>query len=324
MSGAGGGQQQQSTSTTNNDPWAGQQPYLSSGFATAKNWLNGGAQPGVSSYTGPTPQQIEAQYMPQIADATHNMSWDSVSSLEQQMAKKMAMARSAGASPSSQVGPGFTPAELQAQGNVIGMANSGANGMYPASARSLTGFMNGDMLNSNPYLDKMANAADNSIVRNYQTAVAPGVDSALARFGRYGSGAMENAKSQAQQDLAEQLGNTNAGIYGQAYQQGMQNMLQASALAPQAANLGLGLAQAENTVGATQRNLPINNLKDYMSLIQGNYGGTTTQSTPYYTNPYAGAAGGALAGYEMAGGSKNPYAGYGALAGGLMGYFGAR
>ena len=40
-------------------------------------------------------------------------------------------------------------------------------------------------------------------------------------------------------------------------------------------------------------------LQNYGNLISGGFGGTSTSSTPTYTNPYAGALGGALAGSSM-------------------------
>lgn len=281
----------QTQSTTNNTPWAGQQPYLSQGMSDAYNWLSGGSLGNGSGnpWSGPGGQ---------IAPPT-NLTPNGIASW-------MAQNQNAGEINAAARGPGnyggsFSAPEQNAQQAIIDMARSGANGMYPASAQSLTNFMNGSMLNSNPYLDKMANAADNSIVRNYQTAVAPGVDSSMERFGRYGSGALDNAQSQSRQDLATQLGNVNAGIYGNAYQQGQQNMLQANAIAPQTANLGLGLQQAQSAVGQQQRLLPLQRLQDYMGLIQGNYGGTSTQSQPYFNNPMGNAMGGALAGFAMGG-----------------------
>lgn len=202
---------------------------------------------------------------------------------------------------------GFNPTQTQAQQGITNLAQSGANGLQQNSTASLNSFMNGSMLNSNPYLNNMANAADNSIIRNYSNAVAPGISSNFEANGRYGSGSMSNAQSQAQQDLATQLGNTNSQIYGNAYQQGMSNMLQANALAPQTANLGLGLLNAQNQVGSQQQQLqqqinsqPLTNLKDYMGLVGGaQYGGSSSQQTPYFTNPTANAAGDVMAMYAL-------------------------
>lgn len=62
-----------------------------------------------------------------------------------------------------------------------------------------------------------------------------------------------------------------------------------------------------------------NNLANYLSMVQGNYGGTSRSQTPYYSNPVGSAAGGALGGGMMGMALGGPY---GALAGGGLGLLG--
>jgi hypothetical protein len=161
--------------------------------------------------------------------------------------------------------------------------------------------------------------------------------------GRYGSGAMANAQSQAQQDLATQLGNAMNNLYGNAYQQGTQQMLEGAqglssnyntaaqqqlagaSLAPNvvnsinAANSNLyNMGGNQQALQQAQINAPWQLLNNYSNLIQGQYGGNTSTTTPYYTNQLAGGMGGALGGAALAGSmGMNPM--YGAAAGGLMG-----
>jgi hypothetical protein len=46
--------------------------------------------------------------------------------------------------------------------------------------------------------------------------------------------------------------------------------------------------------------LPYSNLQNYMQNIQGNYGGTTTQTSPYFTNPTANLLSSGLGAYTLA------------------------
>lgn len=128
-----------------------------------------------------------------------------------------------------------------------------------------------------------------------------------------------NAQSQNQQDLATQLGNTDAGLANSMYQTNMSNMLQGAAGLSNNYNTAqqqmlAGSANAPNIVnsingantnlynmGGNQQalnqqmiNAPWQLLGNYSNLIQGNYGGTTSTSQPYYSNPMSGILGGAL------------------------------
>lgn len=279
MSGGGGN----TTTTTKSDPWSGQQPYLQQVMSSAQNLYQNNAP---QYYPG----QTVAQFNPFQTGA-------------QQMTASLA---------------GQPTASGAAQGN-------------------LSQTLNGDFLNSNPYLDQMANAANNSTIRQYQSAVAPGISSNFEANGRYGSGAMANAQSQAQQDLATQLGNTNASIYGNNYENERQNQIRAAALAPGVdagiytpAQMLSGVGgQVQNQEQANiqgdinrfnyNQNLPWDQLARYQQMIQGNYGGSSQTTQPYYQNQAAGALGGAASG-AMLGSTFGPWGtAIGAGVGGLTG-----
>lgn len=162
-----------------------------------------------------------------------------------------------------------------------------ASGMYAAQG--------------NPHLQGAIDAASSGITRNYMNAVAPSVDSAFAKAGRYGSGLHANAKSQAQQDLAGQLADVGAGMAYQNYGDERTNMLRAAALAPQAAmqdytdiaQLGAVGQQREAQAGRElqeqinrfdfEQRAPQDAVARYMALVGGgNYGNQTTQASPYF------------------------------------------
>jgi hypothetical protein len=213
---------------------------------------------------------------------------------------------------------------------------------------SFGAFANGGMVN-NPYLSGMADAAANGTVRNYQNAIAPQITSQMEGSGRYGSGAMANAQSQSQQDLATQLGGQMNNLYGNAYSQGMQNMLagaqglstnyntatqqqlQGSVNAPNLLNSDSSLISNAYNMGGNQQaynqnvlDAPWTQLGHYSGIIQGQYGGTQTNTQPYFQNRAVGALGGAAAG-AAAGAQMGTAAGpYGTLIGagigGIAGY----
>lgn len=306
----GGGGGGDTTTVQKSDPWSGQQPYLQSVFSGANNAYNNYAGNPSSSVAGFTPQQQQAIGLTQYEANGTNFN---------------------------------SPANVN---NAAGSYTTNLlNGQYlnsnPGNS-AFSKFANGSMMN-NPYETGMANAAADSIVRNYQNAVAPQITSQMEGSGRYGSGAMANAQSQSQQDLASQLGNTMNQLYGNLYQTNMGNMLQGaqglssnyntaaqqqlqgSFNAPNVVNsVNSAISNLYNMGGneqalqQAQLNAPWQLLNNYSNLIQGQYGGNTSTSTPYYQNQMAGAMGGAMGG-AMLGSMLSGGSGYGGAAGGVLG-----
>jgi hypothetical protein len=204
-------------------------------------------------------------------------------------------------------------------------------------------------MNNNPYMSQALGAANDAITRSYQTATAPQTASAFAGSGRYGSGAYNQAVSQNQQNLATQLGNVDSSMLNNMYQQNMSNMLQGaqglssnyntaaqqqlqgSFNAPNIANSTNAAATNLYNMGGNQQalqqqqiNAPWQLLNNYSNLIQGQYGGNTSTTQPYYQNQAAGALGGALGGASL-GSSFGPWgSAIGGIGGGLLGAFSDR
>lgn len=319
---SGGGQ---TTSTTKADPWSGQQPYLQNVFQGAQNAYNQYAGNPSSSVAGFTPMQTQAMGLTQgVANGTN-------------------FGNSAGVN--------------NAAGNyTTNLLNGSYLNSNPGNS-AFSQFANGSMMN-NPYQSQALDAANNAITRAYQTATAPQTASAFAGSGRYGSGAYNQAVSQNQQDLATQLGNTDASMMSNLYQQNMGNMLSGaqglsqnyntaaqqqlagSMNAPNVVNsVNSGISNLYNMGGnqqalqQSQINAPWQQLNNLSNLIQGQYGGQTSTSQPYYQNTAAGAMGGALSGAALggmvAGASQGAIGGpvgmgIGALGGGLLGAFSDR
>jgi len=313
MPSGGGGS---TTTVQKSDPWSGQQPYLTNMFGSAGNLYNAEVQNPASTVAGFTPMQQQAMGNAQnVANGTD-----------------------------------FS--------NAVGVNNSAGsytqnllNGQYlnsnPGNS-AFSQFANGSMMN-NPYMSQAMGAANDAITRSYQTATAPQTSSAMEAAGRYGSGAYQNAVSQNQQNLATQLGNVDAGMANNMYQQNMQNMLQGaqglssnyntasqqqlqgSFNAPNvvnsvnAANSNLyNMGGNQQALNQQQINAPWQLLNNYSNLIQGQYGGNTSTTQPYFQNQAAGALGGALGGASL-GSSFGPWGtAIGGLGGGLMGMFSDR
>jgi hypothetical protein len=312
MSGGGGS----TTTTTKADPWSGQQPFLTGLFNSAGSVYAQQAANPASSVAGFTPMQQQAMNTTQgVANGTNF---------------------------------GFAPTLNNATANYTTNLENGAYLNSNPGNSAFSNFANGSMMN-NPYQTGALNAANDAITRSYQTATAPQTASAFEAAGRYGSGAYGNAVSQNQQDLATQLGNTDATMLGNMYQQNMGNMLAGAQGLSQNYNTAsqqqlAGSTNAPNVVNSinaaatnlynmggnqqalqqSQINAPWQLLNNYSNLIQGQYGGSSTSTQPYYQNQAAGAMGGALGGASM-GSMFGPWgSAIGGIGGGLMGAFSER
>lgn len=185
-------------------------------------------------------------------------------------------------------------------------------------------------------------AASSGITRNYQNAVAPGIDSAAASAGRYGSGAQANMHSQAQQNLAQQLGQVGTAMSYQGYGDERSNQLRAAALSPTMALADYLDPGQLSTVGQAREQMagqtlqeqidrynfgqeePRQRLAEYMAMVAGgNFGGSSTQTQPYYqpsglqTGMGVAATSAGVLGSLFGGGSRSAASGLGSLFGGI-------
>jgi len=213
----------------------------------------------------------------------------------------------------------------------------GGSPLTAAGAAELGRTLGGAYLDGNPYLQHAIDAASRGLTRNYRSAVAPGLDSAFSRAGRYGSGAHASAHEAAQQNLAAQLGDIAGNLGYQNYGTERANMLNALNAAPAYAQQDYAEIAQLDAVGRAreamaqalindqvarwnfEQQMPADKLRQYAALVQGNFGGTTSTTQPYSSG--AGILGGATAG-AGAGATFGPWgAGIGAVLGGLLGAF---
>lgn len=205
-----------------------------------------------------------------------------------------------------------------------------------AAQGNATATLNGDYLNGNPNLQGAIDAATQGLVRQYTNATMPSLEAGFSKSGRYGSGAQQAAMSDAQNNLATQLGNISSTMAYNNYNDERARQVQTSALAPSLAGMDFTNLQALSGVGSaldSQAQAELNDLvarysyanggslDDYIARINGtgasNYS-STTGATTINQSRGAGALGGALSG-AAAGSAFGPW---GALVGGGLGAIG--
>ena len=235
---------QVSTSTT--EPWKEQIPYLTEGFKQAKNIYNRGA-PGY--YPGET-----------LA--------------------------------------GFDPAQLAAQQGTMGYAMGPRAGAQQAGAeQSLLQGLSGQ-IDPNAY-NPMVNALTQKVQSNLQSNILPGLRQQQVGYQPGGSSRGDLINNQAISNaVTSGLTQPLAQMYTNAYNQAQNRAVQSGSLYPSVMNAPLGMYNAMGQVGADRRamtqsgidrdmgryeyeaNAPQNALRNYMAMVTGDYGSSTTQTTP--------------------------------------------
>lgn len=194
----------------------------------------------------------------------------------------------------------------------------GGSPLTAAGAAELGKTLGGAYLNANPYLQSAIDAASRGVTRNYQDAVAPGIDSAFSLAGRYGSGAHVAAHDAAEKNLAAQLGDLAGNLGYQGYAAERANMLNALSAVPAYAQADYGDIAQLSDVGRQreamaqalindqvarwnfEQQMPADKLAQYAQLIRGDFGGTQSTTAPYSSG--AGMLGGMSGGSGLFGG----------------------
>lgn len=336
---AGGGSSQPSGSTTttqNSSPWTGQQGYLSGiggpgGIfdASSANYLPSGAAtnnmpiPGtnVTPPAGqyalgalPSAASLYANYAPQYYPGTTYAPETG--------------AQSAAITGQENLGLTGTPdaaASNSAEGNILSsgfLGSNPGNNYYQGVLSGNSPSINAAVANVEPgILDQFTQGGAVSPNSGAGYAVGQGVGNAIA-------GQMNNAAAGLASNYNTAAGQQNtAAAFGAPAAQAMNYTDLANAYGAGSTQQGL----AQNTINdaVTRYNygqtLPYNLLDQYLGGISGSYGGTSSLTTPYFTQQtggLGGAASGALSG-ASAGSVFGPSgAGIGAIAGGLLGGFG--
>lgn len=179
-----------------------------------------------------------------------------------------------------------SPYTVQAQ-QMMAQKATDPNSLTAQAQRQYGSTIAGDYMNpnSNPFFQNYVN-----------DALGQAKSQILSTYG--GNSGVNVNNSGFQEALARGLGSQAMNAYSNLYNTERQNQLSATAAAP---NLDYSQANALFGVGASQEARSQaevdaqkqqyieqwNNLGRYLNMLQGNYGGITTQQTPYFTNPFA-------------------------------------
>lgn len=231
-----GGQSGGSTTVQKADPWSGVQPYLSALYSRTNDLMGqGGPQitqnSGVAGFT-PYTQSVMGLINSFGSGATSGNA-NALSGVANAYAGTGSIPNQylgnfiRGADPSQQVMANAMEGKDQtAQTYSNALSGRDATDNYYANVlgggdptvQYLKNVMGGGYLNGNPGLTNAMNAANSATTRQFNTAVMPQLASQFSLAGRYGSGAQSQGISDATNNLATQLSNTNAGIMNQNYQ----------------------------------------------------------------------------------------------------------
>lgn len=201
------------------EPWGPAVPHLKNIFGRAQSLYQAG---GPSLYPGalvapPSPETIQAQTM--RAD------------------------RARMGDPLTRGAKGYTAGVLSGEYTA---PQFGSSPLGRSATDYATRAIGGGFVGQNPYLDAMVNRASQATIRNYQTAVDPGLRSRAILSGRTGPSATTTGlREQSQRALAETLGNIATDIYGGAYGQERGLQQQAAFAAPALAAPDIAQREAE-------------------------------------------------------------------------------
>lgn len=278
-----GGKSSKTTTNTVSEPWSGVQDYLKGAYGQAENLYNKGA-----------PNYYGGKLLAPLS--------------------------------------GYTRGALDSMAN---RAQQGS-GVVRAAQGQLTDTLGGKYLEAgNPYFQGAVNAATRPVIDTYNKTIAPGINSDFSAAGRYGSGAHAMASSDAANNLMTQIGDISSQMAYQNYGDERQNQIRGMLFAPEMANQDYidinALGQAGEGIDAWnqakidkdiqkynyQQSKDWNYLNDYIGLLNGAVGGSTTTTSPVQRpNIFSSVGGGALTGFGVGG---IP----GALVGGGLGLLGS-
>ena len=192
---------------------------------------------------------------------------------------------------------GFTPAQEAAQKGVAGyVTGPRAAGQQSYAEGALTRGLSGeiDLSKFNP----MMSALSNQMKSQLTGSVLPGIRQSMVEYQPGGSSRGDLVQSQAIAAANQQMLNKAAEMYGGAYQGAQDRATQWGSMYPSIMGAPLSMYGALGDVGAEQRGMqqeaidrdmakyqygataPQQQLANYMSMISGDYGGTTTQVAP--------------------------------------------
>ena len=192
---------------------------------------------------------------------------------------------------------GFTPSEAAAQKGIAGyVTGPRAAGQQSYAEGALTRGLSGeiDLSKFNPMMEALGRQTKSQLTGT----ILPGIRQSMVEYQPGGSSRGDLVQTQAIAGANQQMLNKAAEMYGGAYQGAQDRAIQWGSQYPSIMNAPLATYGALGQVGEQQRgmqqeainrdmakyqynaNKPQSQLANYMSMISGDYGGTTTQVAP--------------------------------------------
>lgn len=241
--------------TTKVEPWDGAKPYLLDQYANFDQLLKDGAP---KAYEGKTYNEQSQATKDALSGAESIARNGDTSNLTNASTALNSVLTQSGNTPANQtlsqlqnpVNLGTNPTDAIAK--MIGngqMANApgtynqnytnSAAGLQNAQANSLANSNNpamnylqqtasGANIGNNPYLDKMVSKQQDTIADKLKNITNPGVDSQAAAMGRMGSGAYATQRNNAETTAANEMAKVATDMYGNQYNQDVQNQMSAA------------------------------------------------------------------------------------------------
>jgi hypothetical protein len=220
---------------------------------------------------------------------------------------------------------GLTPEQLATIQSALGMS-----GLVPGAVESAFGLgqsmLAGDFLNpeTNPYLQNYMDAAARGVTENYQQNVLPSLASGAVMSGGYGGSRQGIAEGLASTGYTQNVGDMLSSILMQNYTQERQNQMNTPAFLASALGFGQqgldmgyqagGMLQADNQAKLTEdytkwqmgQAAPWEAMAPFWGMLTqaGGMGGSASGTFNRAQNPWAGAIGGGLLGWQMQQGNQ--------------------
>lgn len=157
----------------------------------------------------------------------------------------------------------YSPETLQALDSITQRAQSGSP-LTGAANQTVLDTINGNYLNSNPYIDRVVNSSLDDVYKKYSDQILPGLASGFAQSGRYGSGIQQQMTADTVGQLGQEAMGVASGIRYYNYNQERARQLNAASIAPTLAQQDYYDAQQLLGVGAARETLEQAKLQDDM------------------------------------------------------------
>lgn len=177
------------------------------------------------------------------------------------------------------------------------------NPLVGAAQGQLASTIGGEYLSGNPFFQGAFTPAAEAAQQAFQKGIGD-ISSAASKAGRYGvNAATQNLFGGNANTFAKALTGTAGQLAYQNYANERQRQLAATAAAPAMAEQDYSDISRLMSVGQFEQNFPRENLTSFLSSVYGNpisRFGSSTQTSPYYTNPTANMLGLGLLGAQFA------------------------